>query len=386
MTTYAKTFFLLSAAIVAGGLFYLLLVHREATTVENMGPIKIGFIAPLTGDAAIYGVPGKNVVALAVREINLAGGINGRPISVIYEDGKCDGQGAAAAMTKLATIDQVRIVIGGFCSSESFAAIPIAAAHNIVMLSPSSSSPDLTDISPLFARNYPSDAGQGRVLAETAATGLQFKKVAFLQEQLDYPLGIYQAFTERFLELGGQTVREEFSASDADYPSKLERLRNTQPDALFVATQAPATAEKIFAILKAMNWKVPLFVSDIVPGDPDTVRRNAATLEGALVAEFSTDPSNQRFQLLREHYLERYGGEMAYASYAQTEYDAVYLLRDALLAVGEDAERIGQWLRQVKDWPGASGLITIGANGDRAGGHVLKVIRNGNVEAVATPL
>ena len=105
-------------------------------------PTKIGFIGPLTGDAAVYGELLRNVIQLAVNEINAAGGIGGRQIEMIYEDGKCNGKDGANAMQKLVNVDQVKIVIGGFCSSESLAAAPIAMNNKVLLFSPGSSSPE----------------------------------------------------------------------------------------------------------------------------------------------------------------------------------------------------------------------------------------------------
>ena len=56
------------------------------------------------------------------------------------------------------------------------------------------------------------------------------------------------------------------------------------------------------------------------------------------------------------------------------------MIRDAVVAVGYDGTKVANWVRSAKDWPGASGLVTIKADGDRAGGHVPKVIKNGKVE------
>jgi len=56
---------------------------------NSTGPIKIGFIGPLTGDVTSLGVASKAAVEVATDEINSSGGINGRLIQVIYEDGQC---------------------------------------------------------------------------------------------------------------------------------------------------------------------------------------------------------------------------------------------------------------------------------------------------------
>ena len=84
--------------------------------------IKIGFIGPLTGDAAAYGESAQNIVQLAVSDINAAGGVSGKQVQVIYEDGACNGTTAADAMQKLANVDGVQAILGGYCSAESFAA------------------------------------------------------------------------------------------------------------------------------------------------------------------------------------------------------------------------------------------------------------------------
>lgn len=353
-------------------------LSRDGTPSET-GPIKIGFIAPLSGDAAVYGEPGRNVVALAVAEINNEGGVNGRLLEVIYEDGKCNGKDATNAAQKLINIDKVKIIIGGFCSSESLAVVPLAEANKVFLLSPGSSSPDLTNVSEFFARTYPSDATQGAVLAEEAFNNRDWKKVAFIQESLDYPLGVYNAFADTFIELGGEIIKEEFPTNTTDFRTMLTKLKAEKPDALFVDSQTPAVSERILQQLSDLDWKPNIIVNDVVAGDADTITNNAVVLEGAIAAEFGVDPENPQFQALLENYQTIYGDELPFQSYGQTEYDAVYLLRDALLEVGEDATKLASWFREVDGWQGASGSVTIGSDGDRTGGHVLKVIKDGIV-------
>ncbi len=343
----------------------------------NTGPIQIGFIAPLTGDAASYGVPMKNITALAVKEINATGGINGRPIEVIYKDDKCNGKDAANAIQNLITNNDIHVVIGSACSGATLAAVPIAAASKVVMLSPAASSPELTSVSSYFFRDYPSDATQGQVLADLAFQQKHWHTVAFIQEQLDYPLGIYNAFSARFQQLGGTVIKEEFPTGQDDLHDQLTKLKSQTPDALFIDTQTPAAAEKIVAQLKDINWHPPLLLSDIIAGDATTIAQKAHAFEGALAAEFSVDPANEKFLHLEAAYKDAYGVDLPFPSYAQSEYDAVYLLRDALMAVGNNGEKIATWSRTVTNWQGASGAITINSDGDREGGHVPKIIKNG---------
>ena len=124
---------------------------------DGTGPIKIGFIGPLTGEASPYGVDTLNGAKLAVDEINEAGGVNGRMIEIIAEDGRCTGTDAASAAQKLVNVDKVVAIVGGQCSGETLAAAPIAESAKVVMISPVSSSPDVTAAGDFIFRDYPSD-------------------------------------------------------------------------------------------------------------------------------------------------------------------------------------------------------------------------------------
>ncbi len=81
------------------------------------GPIKIGVLVPLTGEAASWG---QNLLAgaeLAQKEINDAGGINGREIKLITEDDQCKAATGVSAINKLISVDKVSVIVGPPCSS-----------------------------------------------------------------------------------------------------------------------------------------------------------------------------------------------------------------------------------------------------------------------------
>jgi ABC-type branched-subunit amino acid transport system substrate-binding protein len=73
---------------------------------------------------------------------------------------------------------------------------------------------------------------------------------------------------------------------------------------------------------------------------------------------------------------------LIYESHAQAQYDLYFILRDGLKKYGDNPIKLAEYVRTVKDYPGFSGGITIGENGDRVGGHTVKVIRDGKSEAI----
>ncbi|HLD63847.1 MAG TPA: ABC transporter substrate-binding protein, partial [Candidatus Peribacteraceae bacterium] len=151
-------------------------------------PIKIGFIGPLTGDAAALGVDILHGIQIAVDDANATGGIDGRQIQIVAEDGRCTGADAASAAQKLINVDKVVAILGGQCSGETLAIAPIAEAAGVPIISAISSNPDVTEAGEFIFRVYPSDALKTVVMAKYFADN-DWKRVAILTTNADFSVG-----------------------------------------------------------------------------------------------------------------------------------------------------------------------------------------------------
>src|SRR3989344_6505412 len=219
--------------IALGGVFLFMRGGDAPPEAAQTGPIEIGFIGPLTGDAASLGVPSKAAVEAAVEEINaeVESTGTGRQLHVTYEDGHCNAQAATNAAQKLINQDKVVAIIGGLCSTETAAFAPMALQAHIPVISYGSSAPNLSQLGPLFSRNYPSDAGQGKFAAEYMYNTLKVKKVAVMYHISDYGTGIKNVFVARFKELGGEVVAEEGAEQTAtDYRTQLTKIMAANAD------------------------------------------------------------------------------------------------------------------------------------------------------------
>lgn len=351
---------------------------QESKSEQKAETLRLGAVFPLTGDGATYGEPMQKVIKIAVDEINAGNGVNGKKLEFIWENGKCNGNDAAAAVNKLINIDKVQVIYGGFCSSETLAAAPIAEKAGVIVFSPGSSSPVITTAGDYIFRNYPSDASQGKVLAE-AAKEKGFNKVAVLAEQNDYTQGILKVFESRFKELGGSVVVQTFLPYDSDFRTPLLKLKSSGASALFIDPQTPNKADLIFKQLEEMKWKVALMANDVVAGYQDLITKYAKNIEGLLTAEFSYDKENPNFKKLAAKYKELAGSDLPYGSYATTVYDGVYVLKEAIEAVGYDASKIKTYLYAVKNRKGLAGSLTFDSNGDPVSGHILEIVKDGKV-------
>src|SRR3989338_295532 len=145
----------------------------QVQPAQQQGTYKIGVMLPLTGDGAAYGLPIQKSIKIALDEVNAKGGVNGRMLEPVYEDSKCNPKDGNAAAQKLVNVDKVKVIIGGVCSGETMGAAPITEANKVILISPSATSPDITDKGGDFVfRLSPSDAFAGVVASDYAFKNL----------------------------------------------------------------------------------------------------------------------------------------------------------------------------------------------------------------------
>lgn len=354
---------------------------NEKTTTQQpveSETITIGTIVPLTGDGASYGVPAQRVIEYAVKNLNERGGINGKKLEIIWEDGKCNGKDASIAANKLVNLDKVKVILGGFCSGETLGAAPITEAAQVILFSAGSSSPAITNAGDFVFRNWPSDSSQGKILAQKG-NELGFKKVGMISEQSDYAVGIRDTFKQIFT---GETVIEEYLADDADFKTQLTKLKSQNVEGLFINPQTPDKADLIIKQLQELNFKPQqIFLNDAAGSFVSLITKYAEYLEGSIAADMGVNTENPELKALQDYYRQTFGEELPYTAYSTTEYDSVFILAEAIAQAGiENTIAIKDYLYSIKNRQGLAGSLTIDENGDPIAGHILKVIRGGKTE------
>ncbi len=348
-------------------------------------PIKIGAITPLTGDASAYGESISAATMIAVNEINAKGGINGRKIEVIWEDGKCNPKDGAAAAQKLVNVDKVKIILGGACSGETLAAVPITEPAKVIIFSPSASSPDITTAGDFVFRDYPSDAYGGKVAADTAWQ-LGKKKAAIISENTAYAQGLRKTFNAAFPAAGGTVVADEVFASDAnDVRSQVSKAKAASPDMVFLVPQSGNKGLLVLDEMKRQGLSVQVIADSTVVIPPDIVSKNAEAVEGIIGVEPYLNESAPVAAKLFATYKTEKGQDAPYPVFMAAAYDGVYIISDAIAKNGEDSEKIRDYLYGVKNYNGALQGLSIDSNGDAMIGYALKQVRNGKIVPYSVP-
>lgn len=321
--------------------------------------IKIGFIGPLTGDAAAYGMDTLNGAQLKVEEINAAGGIDGKQIVLVAEDAKCNGTDAASAAQKLANVDKVVAVIGGACSSETLAAAPIFEAAGIVEISALSSSPDITNAGDFLFRDYPSDALKTKAMAAYFKSK-GFTKVAIISEGTDF----CQSFRDSLKADFGEFVFDEMvEPGTKDYRSLMTKLKDEEFDVFVANGQTPATIAIMVQQLREQGLEQLAITHDAgQTTETITVGGDAVEKLQAINVPALGDDTDFGKKLIAKYGQPR--GAIAFAGHA---YDAMGVLAQAVGAVGTDGAALKKYLDDLASYDGVVGQFSFDDNGDVVG-------------------
>lgn len=330
---------------------------RGAT--DDTGPIVIGYYGDLSGRTSNFGVSTKNGVMMAADEINKAGGINGRQITILSEDDEGRPEKAATVVTKLIDQDRVIAVLGEVASGNSLAAAPKAQAANVPMISPSSTNPAVTQVGDYIFRVCFIDPFQGEVMAKFAANTLKAKKAAIMLDfNSPYSRGLTEFFEKSFTKLGGQVVsKQSYTQGDRDYKGQLTSIRSLNPDVIYV----PGYYGEVGVIAKQakqLGIQQPLLGGDGWDA-PQLWELGGDSLNGSFISNhYSVEDPSPAIQKFVGDFRARYN--IIPDALAALGYDAMRVLADALKRSGTtDGPKLRDAIAATKDFQGVTGVITI---------------------------
>ena len=355
--------------VVVGGLFLL----NKGGAPKDTSPIKVGFIGPLTGDVGNIGKNAQAAVGIAVEEINAKGGVLGRTLEVIYEDGQCGGTGAANAASKLINTDKVVAILGGACSGETLAAAPIAEAAKVPELSYCSTAPAVTTAGDFIFRDVPSDNFQATFGANYFA-GKSKAKIALLYVKNDWGSGLRDALKSALATTGGTLVAEEsFDPKSKDLRSQLIKIKAATPDAVYFVSYTDAA---ITGLKQAKELGITAQFLGADAWDDTKIWSSLGSVgEGAMYTLVGTNSSAEFKQKMEA----KIGApDLIYCSnYA---YDGLKILAQAIEKAGvTTGEEVKNALYKTNYTGGvSSATIKFDKNGDPASAnYAIKVVKDG---------
>ncbi len=354
---------------------------------EEPVEIRIGFIGPLSGPLREHvGGPLLEGVELAITHAEARGVVlDGRraEVRILFEDSRDRSETALEAARKLIYKDRVAALVGPCLGRTALAVAAFAERHQVPMISPSTSHPELTVGKPFVFRATIVDDQQAQALAQFSREDLAATTAAVLFDGASaYNRGLAELYRQGFSASGGQVVAfEEYATGERDFRDALTRIRDTQPDVLFLpnyADEVPIQARQArelgldSVLLGADSWDTEdyprqdvfsgsFFANDWLPEATDEGREEERAFVEAYEAAYDRAPT----------------------ILTALAYDAMGLLLSAVERRGSlEGDAIRQAIADADGYRGVTGVLSFRGGGDPAKPVRIYAIRDGGLSFV----
>ena len=306
--------------------------------------IKLAMVIPTTGPLTQYGDMVKEGVTTAVEQINAVGGINGKKIEVTAVDDACEPKQGPVAANRVVN-SKIGYVVGPVCSGASIAAAPIYNNEGVVVVTPSATSPALTEGKnfDFIFRTIGRDDQQGPAAAKFIIEKAKPSKVAVLHDKQSYGQGIASSVRDELQKAKvAVAMFEGINAGDSDYSAIITKLKGAGVDFVYYGGYHPEMG-LLLRQAAEQGLKVRMMGPEGV-GNPEVNAIGGDAVEGMLVtlpADFATNPKNAAIVKAFQDKKRTPSG-----AFQLTAYAAPQAIAESIKAVGDNPEKVAEHLHK----------------------------------------
>lgn len=348
-----------------------LLFPLSVSAVPNPSEFRVGVTAPFTGDFASYGEQIRNGVELARADLAQ----KGIKLDVRYEDA-CVPSGAATAINKLISIDQIQGLAANFCVIAMPAMAPAIQRGQIPTFHAAGASDSILALGNFVFTTDLKVRTEAKRLAEYAAQSLKAKTASVLNIATDFGEDYRQHFTARFEELGGRVVSSDSGAiGDNDFRTELTTIKSKKPDVIFAA-HLGNTLGTLLKQARQIGLTQPI-LGTYEAGDK-SVRDVASTSANGL--RFFVPEPAKKTKMVEEFEAKFYSKYKANPGLLEANsFDSTVLLGETLAQCKGEGRCVRDALLKKHAYEGASGYFSLLGSLESQRHFVLKEIRDGRV-------
>ena len=334
----------------------------KITQAAESQEIRIGFTVPFTGASAAEGAYFIKAIKFALKQINQAGGINGKKINLIMEDTQSSNPGALAALQKCVEQDKVLALVGPVKSTQIMAMSDAIKSYAIPTMIGGTNASLTRKGNPWLFRVRPDDSIAAAAMVKYIKEDLKFAKVGILHDTDAFGTGGAD-LVEQYTKENGLTLvkREKYTTKDKDFTAQLLSLKNAGAQIMVVYGTNPEDV----AIIQRQYRQLGSPFKYI--GSPSSAGRDCLNLakeaaEGLLaIIDFvpgQSETSRKYAEDYRKEYKEEFDANSIWA------YDGLNILVNAIRKAGEDRNKIREALLATKGYKGVLGTFSFTSNGD----------------------
>ncbi|WP_196592332.1 urea ABC transporter substrate-binding protein [Pectinatus frisingensis] len=350
--------------------------QSSGSSTDSKSTIKVGVLHSLSGTMAISEVSVKDAEMMAIDEINAKGGVLGKKLEVVTEDGASDPAVFAEKAKKLLQQDKVATVFGCWTSASRKAVLPVFESNNGLLWYPvqyegMESSPNI----------FYTGAAPNQQIVPAVDWLLKNKGKKFFLIGSDYvfPRTANKIIKAELNAEGGQVVGEEYTPmGHTDYSTIINKIKEEKPDVVFNTLNGDSNVAFFKQLKDAGITSKDLITCSVSIAEEEVRGIGAENMTGQLVSwnyyQTTNTPENKTFVA---NYKARYGQDRVTDDPIEAAYDAVYLWAAAVEKAGStDVDKVKEAAKGL-EFKAPEGTVKIEGENQ----HLWKTVRIGEVQA-----
>lgn len=346
-----------------------------ASSAASGETVKVGILHSLSGTMSISEVTVKNSELMAIKEINAKGGVLGKQIEAVVEDGASDWPTFAEKARKLLSEDKVATVFGGWTSSSRKAMLPVFEELNGLLWYP---------VQYEGLESSPNIFYTGATTNQQIIPSVDFllekgkKKVFLLGSDYVFPRTANKIIKAQLAAKGGETVAEEYTPlGHTDYTTIIAKIKEAKPDVVYNTLNGDSNVAFFKQLKDAGISSADLMTISVSVAEEEVKGIGPEYLTGHLVAwdyyQTTDTPENKVFV---ENFKKEYGADSVTSDPMEAGYVAVYLWAAAAEKAGSfEVDKVKEAAKGI-EFNAPEGKVTI--DGDNQ--HIYKTVRIGEIK------
>ncbi|GBE34620.1 aliphatic amidase expression-regulating protein [bacterium BMS3Bbin06] len=364
----------LRTVILSVCLIAALIIPARRLNAADKEPIKVGVLHSLSGTMSISEVAVKNATLMAIDEINAKGGLLGRKIVPIVEDGASDWPTFAEKAKKLILRDKVAVIFGCWTSASRKAVLPVVEKYDSLLFYP-------VQYEGLEASKnivYTGAAPNQQIMpAVTWLLKQGYKKFYLLGSDYVFPRTANLIIKKQLKAEGGALVGEEYTPlGHTDYSTVINKIRAAKPDVIFNTLNGDSNVAFFKQLRAAGITAKDIPVMSVSIAEHELIGIGAKNAEGHLAAwNYFMSMKSPENKVFVKNYKARYGQDKVTDDPMEAGYFGVYLWAKAVKKAGTtDVDKVREAVRGIK-YKAPEGWVTV----DPTNNHTWKIVQIGRI-------
>ncbi len=310
--------------------------------------VKVALVAPLTGDIAAHGQGMKRAAQLAVEEAVQSNRFKDFKLELAAFDDRGDPKEAVTIANQIISDPAILGVVGHLNSGCSIPASQVYAKRNVLMITPASTNPKLTQqgLHNVF-RLCTTDDVQGKFAADYAIDKLMVERAAIIHDKTAYGQGLAEEFRKEFEARKGPVLSfDGVDVGEKDFKALITRIKAENPQVIYFGGMHPECG-LISKQAKELGLTIPVFSGDGVV-TPEYAKIGGPATEGDFASMVGLPPEKiPAAEKFVTSYHERFPRDDM-QPYDPYTYEAINIVLDAIEKTGGDRQKMIDYVANVK--------------------------------------